>query len=218
MRVPLAINYSTDCNDTKTVTFWTKKAIEAEQLRETKKSPHLSSAYKNPTTETVDVSNGSHPRKREPAEIAPWIGFCLPLEIKPGVEGLLPNVLSSLAWPTNQLRCLLEVNAASGSAKRVTLWKPGVAMRQNSDRKFEAVKLPAPFDVGYVGLLYEVTSWDENNMPKTFIPTTYTAEVNGRVLTVMPTTVVLGRISNQSRNLTSKIKLKQKRDCFSSNC
>ena len=192
---PLALNYSTDCGNSRSIFFWSKQSVEAARIRETKRFRHLSALYENPSTETVQVHSGNHPKGKEADEIAPWIGFCLPLVLKTNAETLIPNVLSTLAWPTNQLKCVLEVDGSGGFSKRVWLWKPGFANRAFG-RKVELVNLPSPLDSGYVGLSYEVTSWDTNNNPRTFVQTTYSVDAGVASPKPLPASITVGRIKS----------------------
>jgi hypothetical protein len=184
----LAVHYFTDCEITHHVTFWTREMAERMGIRNDQKA------------ETVKLMTGRFPNRLEPIEIAPWIGFCLPFEIEHGRTNLIPNVFSTLAWPTNKIPCLGEFDLSSSYARRITLWKPGVAMKSVS-HNLQEVTLPPPFDSGYEGLVFEVISWSNNKRyPEIFVQTVYhvpspSAGTPPLPLQRLPAAIVLGEVS-----------------------
>lgn len=170
---PLAIRYFSDGTNSTSVTYWPRANSDREKGGDASPNPFAGDVSQR-AIEKIQGTQDHFPFDREFIEIAPWIEFCLPTYLKPGETNLIPNLFMDLAWPTNRIPCVADDTDTSEYPAHVTMWKPGIALRNNAKHEIQSVALPKPYNQGYEGLKLDVTSWRESGrMPQQFIETIY---------------------------------------------
>lgn len=164
-------------------------------------------------------ANGSpYPENMEPIEAAPWLMFCLPPNLLTNIKGSaptdsrstsitnhLPNIFSTLAWPTNHIPCTLDWDMEKSYLCHAQLWKPGHGNIGMGKQGITTVTLPSPYHTGYLGATHQILSepGSKNDVsaatPITFKQIHYHVKPNPKpneIVTPTVSVIVIGTITN----------------------